>query len=58
MVAGGPSRSPKDPQFDPMRIPRVQVFGDELERVLDQLDRNNTRYVSAGPRGAGARAPR
>lgn len=50
MVAGGPSRSPKDPQFDPMRIPRVQVFGDELERTLDQLDRNNTRYVSAGPR--------
>lgn len=48
MVAGGPSRSPKDPQFDPMRIPRVQVFADELERMLDQLDRNNTRYVSAG----------
>lgn len=50
MVAGGPSRSPKDPQFDPLRIPRVQVFGDELERTLDQLDRNNTRYVSAGRR--------
>lgn len=48
MVAGGPSRSPKDPQFDPMRIPRVQVFADELERTLDQLDRNNSRYVSAG----------
>lgn len=48
MVAGGPSRSPKDPQFDPMRIPRVQVFGDELERTLDQLDRNGSRYVSAG----------
>lgn len=48
MVAGGPSRSPKDPQFDPLRIPRVQVFGDELERTLDQLDRSGTRYVSAG----------
>jgi hypothetical protein len=48
MVAGGPSRSPKDPQFDPMRIPRVQVFGDELERTLEQLDRNGSRYVSAG----------
>lgn len=48
MVAGGPSRSPKDPQFDPMRIPRVQVFADELERMLDQLDLNNSRYVSAG----------
>jgi peptidoglycan/xylan/chitin deacetylase (PgdA/CDA1 family) len=50
MVAGGPSRSPKDPLFDPMRIPRVQVFADELERTLDQLDRNGTRYVSAGGR--------
>ena len=50
MVAGGPSRSPKDPQFDPLRIPRVQVYADELERTLDQLDRNNTRYVSAGRR--------
>lgn len=50
LVAGGPARSPKDPQFDPMRIPRVQVFGDELERTLDQLDRSNSRYVSAGPR--------
>jgi peptidoglycan/xylan/chitin deacetylase (PgdA/CDA1 family) len=50
MVAGGPSRSPKDPLFDPMRIPRVQVFADELERTLDQLDRSGTRYVSAGVR--------
>lgn len=55
MVAGGPSRSPKDPQFDPLRIPRVQVFGDELERTLDQLDRNNTRYVSAGRRTRASR---
>lgn len=51
MVAGGPARSPKDPLFDPMRIPRVQVFGDELERVLDRLDRANERYVSAGRSG-------
>lgn len=48
MVAGGPSRSPKDPAFDPLRIPRVQVFGDELEQLLDRLDRDGTRYVSAG----------
>lgn len=58
MVAGGPSRSPKDPLFDAMRIPRVQVFGDELERVLDQLDRNNTRYVSAGRTRERAARPR
>lgn len=55
MVAGGPARSPRDPQFDPLRIPRVQVFADELERTLDQLDRNGTRYVSAGRRPAAPR---
>lgn len=49
MVAGGPSRSPFDSAFDPLRIPRVQVFGDELEKLLDQLDRRGSRYV-AGPR--------
>lgn len=61
MVAGGPARSPRDSLFDPLRIPRVQVFGDELERTLDQLDRNGTRYVSAGRRQrnpAPARSPR
>lgn len=49
MVAGGPSRSPHDSAFDPLKIPRVQVFGDELEKLLDQLDRRGSRYV-AGPR--------
>ena len=47
-VAGGPARSPHDPQFDPGRLPRVQVYADELERVLDQLDRSGNRYVSDG----------
>ncbi|MDZ7592536.1 MAG: hypothetical protein U5L05_18050 [Rubrivivax sp.] len=51
MVAGGPARSPFDTAFDPLRIPRVQVFANELETLLDQLDRRNTRYVSP------ARAP-
>lgn len=50
LVAGGPARSPKDPAFDPLRIPRVQVFGDELEHLLDRLDREGIRYVSAGPK--------
>lgn len=48
MVAGGAARSPFDPQFDPQRLPRVQVFGNELERVLDQLDQTRTRYVAGG----------
>lgn len=48
MVAGGPSRSPMDSLFDPLRIPRIQVFEDELERTLDRLDRDGSRFVSAG----------
>ena len=47
-VAGGPARSPYDPKFDARRLPRVQIFGDELERVLDHLERTRTRYVSDG----------
>ncbi|HEX6309363.1 MAG TPA: polysaccharide deacetylase family protein [Longimicrobiales bacterium] len=48
LVAGGPTRSPHDPEFDPLRVMRVQVFGDELVNVLDRLDRAKTRYVSDG----------
>ena len=47
-VSGGPARSPHDPEFDPHFLPRVQVIGDDLERLLDQLDRSRTRYVSDG----------
>ncbi len=48
MVAGGPAKSPFDPAFDPQRIPRVQVFANELVTLLDRLDRQGNRYV-AGP---------
>ena len=56
-VSGGPARSPFDPMFDAARLPRVQVFGDELERVLDRLERAGMRYVSDGDaaRVAGSR---
>jgi hypothetical protein len=57
-VAGGPARSPFDPAFNPHSLPRVQVYGNELERTLDHLDRSGTRYVSAGPRAPGDRAAR
>ncbi len=46
LVAGDPERSPYDPAFDPLRMERVQVHGDALERVLDRLE--TTRYVSDG----------
>jgi hypothetical protein len=54
-VAGGPSRSPFDPKFDPLSIPRVEVFGDQLEKLLDRLDRTGERYVSAGERRQASR---
>jgi hypothetical protein len=47
-VAGGPARSPHDPQFNPLALPRVQVYVNELEKTLDYLDKSGTRYVSDG----------
>lgn len=52
MVAGGPARSPRDTAFNAQRIPRVQVFADELERLLDRLERDGIRYI-AGQRRSG-----
>jgi hypothetical protein len=48
-VAGGPARSPFDPQFNPMSIPRVQVIGDSaVTRTLNGLEKQGQRYVSDG----------
>lgn len=47
-VSGGPSRSPYDPAFDAHRLTRIEVFGNALERALDQLEASGTRYVSDG----------
>ena len=57
LVAGGPARSPHDPEYDGMHVRRVQVFGDELVRTLDRLDREGNRYVSDGDRTVVARPP-
>ena len=48
LVAGNPVRSPRDTAFNPLRLERVQVVEGALERVLDNLDRSGTRYVSDG----------
>jgi hypothetical protein len=48
-VAGGPARSPFDPQFNPFSIPRVQVIGDSaVTRTLTALEKHGQRYVSDG----------
>jgi hypothetical protein len=48
-VAGNPARSPFDPQFNPLSIPRVQVIGDSaVSRTLIGLEKRGQRYVSDG----------
>lgn len=54
---GGPARSPFDPRFDPLRLTRIQVTADHLERTLDQLDAPGKRYVSDGDPRTVARVP-
>jgi peptidoglycan/xylan/chitin deacetylase (PgdA/CDA1 family) len=54
-VAGGPTRSPYDPAFEMMNIKRVEVFGSELEKTLDMLDKSGKRYVSDGSLGTVAK---
>ena len=54
LVGGGPARSPYDPQFDGRALPRVQAQGKELRAALDALDREASRFVSAGMQGSEA----
>lgn len=53
-VAGGPTRSPHDPAFNPLSITRTEVFANEVERTLNALDKSG-RYVSDGDPKAIAR---
>ncbi len=48
LVAGGPVPSPFDPAFDALRLERVQIVGNSLERTLDWLEKPGRRYVSDG----------
>ena len=45
-VAGGPTRSPYDPKFNPLSLTRVELWADELEKTLDRLDRTRERFVA------------
>lgn len=48
LVAGVPVPSPFDPGFDPLKLERVQVVGNSLERTLEWLEKPGRRYVSDG----------
>ena len=45
-VAGGPTRSPYDPQFNPHSINRIEAIGNDIARQLDKLAKNKTRFVA------------
>ncbi len=47
-VAGGPTRSPYDPAFNPLSITRIEMIGNQMEQVLDRMDKDGSRYVSDG----------
>jgi len=47
-VAGGPSVSPFDPTFDPLRIRRFNVYFDAVDSLIARLERNGTGYVVGG----------
>ena len=66
LVTGGPARSPFDPRFDPLALPRVPLQGGtRLQTTLDLMDQPDgplARYVSDGvpatvARPAAAAAP-
>ena len=44
-VAGGPARSPYDPQFNPHSISRIEAIGTDISNTLDRLDKSKTRFV-------------
>jgi len=44
-VAGGPARSPYDPQFNPHSISRIEAIGNDIANTLDRLDKTKTRFV-------------
>ena len=46
-VAGGPARSPYDPQFNPKSINRIEAIGDDIRKQLDRLDKTGNRFVPA-----------
>jgi hypothetical protein len=44
-VSGGPARSPYDPAFNPHSITRIEAIDGDIHKILDQLDKTNTRFV-------------
>jgi hypothetical protein len=56
-VAGGPTRSPYDPQFNPLSMNRLQAVGNDPVATLDRFDKAGNRYVSDGDPATVAKPP-
>ena len=56
-VSGGPTKSPYDPAFNPLSITRIEVVGNQMQQVLEKMDKNGTRYVSDGNPATIAKPP-
>jgi hypothetical protein len=56
-VAGGPTRSPYDPQFNPLSINRLQAVGNDPVMTMDRFDKAGNRYVSDGDPATVAKPP-
>lgn len=56
-VSGGPTESPYDSKFNPLSIKRIEVIGDLMEKTLDRMDKNGSRYVSDGDPNTVAKPP-
>ncbi len=44
-VAGGPTRSPFDPEFNAHSVKRIEAIGNDITKTLDGLDKSKTRFV-------------
>ena len=53
-VSGPPALSPMNGKFNPRSLPRIQMIGNDLEKMLDRLDKAGERYVAGGSAKKGA----
>jgi hypothetical protein len=44
-VSGGPAKSPYDPAFNAHSITRIEAIANDISKVLDNLDKNKSRFV-------------
>ncbi|HEV7991096.1 MAG TPA: polysaccharide deacetylase family protein [Gemmatimonadaceae bacterium] len=47
-VAGGPAKSPYDPQFNAKSINRIEAIGDDIQKQLERLVKSGARFVPPG----------